>query len=172
KPLYRFQNPGGTIGGPVIIPRTRFNKSRTKLFFFFSFDDLRNKGAVLNRFTMPTERERNGDFSQTVNTTGQLIVIKDPLTGKPFQGNIIPRERFSPIGSAFLNLFPLPNTTDPTGQRQYNSQFQFSSSNPRRDKILRVDYNVSPKTTAFVRLIQDYQGSDGFGAILGAAGDG
>lgn len=181
KPLYRFQNPGGTIGGPVIIPGTRFNKSRNKLFFFFSFDELRNKGAVLNRYTMPTALERSGDFSQTVNTTGTLIPIKDPTNSNPcttanrtgcFPGNIIPANRFSAIGATFLNLFPLPNTTDPTGQRQYNSQFQLANSNPRRDKILRIDYNVSPKTTAFVRLIQDYQGSDGFGAILGAAGDG
>jgi hypothetical protein len=181
KPLYRFQNPGGTIGGPVIIPGSRFNKSRNKLFFFFSFDELRNKGRTLNRYTMPTALERSGDFSQTTNTTGVLIPIKDPTNPNPcttanrtgcFPGNIIPANRFSPIGQAFLNLFPLPNTTDPTGQRQYNSQFQLSNSNPRRDKILRVDYNVSPRTTAFVRLIQDYQGSDGFGAILGAAGDG
>ncbi len=38
KPKYRYQNPGGTIGGPLIIPGTRFNKSRQKLFFFFSYD--------------------------------------------------------------------------------------------------------------------------------------
>jgi hypothetical protein len=34
KPKYRYQNPGGTIGGPLIIPGTRFNKNRQKLFFF------------------------------------------------------------------------------------------------------------------------------------------
>ena len=36
KPLYRYQDGGGTIGGPLIIPGTGFNRSRTKLFFFFS----------------------------------------------------------------------------------------------------------------------------------------
>jgi carboxypeptidase family protein len=182
KPIYRFQNPGGTIGGPVIIPGTRFNKDRKKLFFFFSYDYLRNKGATgVNRYTMPTTLERAGNFSQTVNGNGQLILIKDPTNPNPcttdnragcFPGNIIPSDRISPIGSAILNLFPLPNTTDPTGQRQYNAQYQLTNSNPRQDKILRIDYNVSPKTTVFARMIQDYQGQDGFGAILGAAGDG
>ena len=35
RPFYRYNNPGGTFGGPLLIPGTRFNKSRTKLFFFF-----------------------------------------------------------------------------------------------------------------------------------------
>jgi hypothetical protein len=70
KPKYRYQNPGGTIGGPLIIPGTGFNKSRTKLFFFFSYDRLRNKSVIENTFTMPSALERQGDFSQTVTTAG------------------------------------------------------------------------------------------------------
>ncbi len=40
RPLYRYSNEGGTFGGPLLIPGTNFNKSRTKLFFFFSEDYL------------------------------------------------------------------------------------------------------------------------------------
>src|SRR5437588_539263 len=71
-----------------------------------------------------------------------------------------------------IDLFPLPNTTDPTGQRQYNAQFVNPFSRPRTDKILRVDYPINSKTTSYVRLLQDYTGNDGYGQILGAAGDG
>src|SRR5260370_30490968 len=71
-----------------------------------------------------------------------------------------------------LNRFPLPNTTDPTGQRAYNSIFQFTNTQVREDKILRVDYHPSSKDTMFVRLLQDYQDQSGYGAILGALGDG
>ena len=71
-----------------------------------------------------------------------------------------------------LNLFPLPNATDPTGQRQYNFTDILPQVNPRRDNILRVDYNISQHDTMYVRLLQDYQAQTGFGAILGAAGDG
>jgi hypothetical protein len=173
KPRYRYENPGGTIGGPVLIPGTRFNHSRTKLFFFFSYDKLWNtQNTALNKYTMPTALERQGDFSQSLNTNGSLITIKDPLNGSPFPGNTIPSNRFSPIGQAMLSLFPLPNTTDPTGQRQYNYTDVLSNTDPRLDKILRVDYNISVKDTMFLRLLQDYQAQSGYGAILGALGDG
>ena len=71
-----------------------------------------------------------------------------------------------------LNLFPLPNTVDPTGQRQYNFTDVLSNTDPRRDILLRGDYNISAKDTMFVRGLKDYQAQSGFGAILGAAGDG
>src|SRR5215472_4376641 len=107
RPRYRYQNPGGTIGGPLIIPGTNFNRSRTKLFFFFSLDSIRNKSITTNRFTMPTALERMGDFSQTVTSTGTLITITDPSTQAPFPGNKIPSNRISPAGLAFMNMFPL-----------------------------------------------------------------
>ena len=182
KPRYRYQNPGGTIGGPLLIPGLRFNKERNRLFFFFSYDFLNNHGiAGPNRYTMPTGLERQGDFSQSLNTNGSQIFIRDPSTGAAcsstvstgcYAGNKVPASRISAIGLAMLNRFPLPNTTDPTGQRQYNSIFQFTNTQPREDKILRVDYNMTNKDTMFVRLLQDYQDQSGYGAILGAQGDG
>jgi hypothetical protein len=173
RPRYRYENPGGSIGGPVIIPGTNFNKDHNKLFFFFSMDYLSNQQVTApQRFTMPTALERKGDFSQTTTTTGAPIPIIDPLTGKQFPGNIIPTDRISPTGLAMMNLFPLPNTVDPTGQRQYNFESINPQSRPRRDKVLRVDYPIDPKTNFFVRLIQDYQGDDTYGGILGPRGDG
>ena len=173
KPKYRFQNPGGTIGGPVYLPGTHFNKDHDKLFFFFSYDYVHNVQAnAVNHYTMPTALEKTGDFSQSINPNGSPIVIRDPSNGNPFPGNVIPAAQQSPIGQAMLNVFPNPNTTDPTGLRQYNYNFIPVNANPRSDKILRVDYNISSRDTMFVRLLQDYQDSAGNGAILGAAGDG
>jgi hypothetical protein len=122
RPIYRYQNAGGTIGGPLLVPFTRLNRSRTKVFFFFSEDYLKfQTPGSLNKFTMPTAQERAGDFSQTLTTTAKLIPIKDPTTGRQYPGNLIPRIRFSPLGVAMLDLFPVPFTSDPTGQRQYNA---------------------------------------------------
>jgi hypothetical protein len=167
RPLYRYSNEGGTFGGPLIVPGTSFNKSRTKLFFFFSEDYLSflTPGS-LTKFTMPTALERAGNFSQTNTTTAKLIPIKDPTTGVAFPGNIIPASRISPTGYAMLNVSPLPFTTDPTGQRQYNAIYQFSRHDPREDRILRLDYNISPSTQSFVRLINDYQADRGIGSTL------
>src|SRR5712692_6713790 len=173
RPLYRHQNLGGTIGGPFVIPGTNFNKSHNRLFWFFSYDYLKNKNVTgANRYTMPTALERAGDFSQTTTTTGVVIPIKDPLTGAPFAGNRIPSSRIDRTGTAMMNLFPLPNTVDPTGQRQYNAEFVNPFEQPRHDRILRVDYPISYKATSYVRLLQDYTGNDGYGQILGALGDG
>jgi len=89
KPPYRFQNPGGTLGGPVIIPFTKFNRSRTKLFFFFSEDYLHTtQTGGVNRYNMPTELERRGDFSQTVTAnrrsdSHQGPIYRPGLSGQP-----------------------------------------------------------------------------------------
>jgi hypothetical protein len=113
---------------------------------------------------MPTSLERKGDFSQTTTTAGRLIPVKDPANGQQFPGNIIPASRISTAGLAMLNLFPLPSAADTSGQRQYNALYQYSLQNQREDRILRLDYNVAPRTQVFVRLIDDYQSRRGFGA--------
>ena len=80
---------------------------------------------------MPTAAERNGDFSQTTQTNGTPFFIKDPLlpgacsatTGGPgcFANNVIPADRISSLGRAFLNIFPTPNFFDNSvSLRQYN----------------------------------------------------
>ncbi|MDZ4799430.1 MAG: carboxypeptidase-like regulatory domain-containing protein [Bryobacteraceae bacterium] len=175
KQRYRYQNPGGTFGGPLLIPGANFNRNRNKLFFFFSADYLRNKNRIDNTFTMPTALERQGDFSQTVTTTGVQIPVFDPANGQsPFPGNRIPSNRISPAGQAMLNLFPAPDAAglalDPTGQRQFNYRAILPQSRPNEDKVLRVDYNVSSKINSFVRLIQDYQAVDGYAGTVGPAG--
>jgi hypothetical protein len=171
---YRYQNPGGTIGGPLIIPGTRINKSRQKLFFFFSYDKLFNNTANINTYTMPSALERAGDYSKTVTTTGVQVPIFDPLTQNPFPGNIIPANRISPQGQALLNLFPMPDpqglALDPTGNRGYDFRFAAPVQRPLDDKILRIDYNFSPKVVAYARLLQDYQAQNGYQVTVGPPG--
>ncbi|MDR3701849.1 MAG: carboxypeptidase-like regulatory domain-containing protein [Candidatus Sulfopaludibacter sp.] len=174
KPKYRYQNPGGTIGGPLIIPGTRFNKNRQKLFFFFSYDKLFNANTINNVYTMPSALERQGDFSQSVTTQGVLIPITDPTTGAPFPGNKIPTNRINPAGLAMMNLFPLPSplglALDPTGNRQYNFRNILPQERPLDDKVLRIDYNVSSKIQTFVKLLQDYQAVNGYGGTVNPVG--
>ena len=174
RPRYRYQNFGGTVGGPLIIPGTRFNKARQKLFFFFSYDKLYNSTTSFATYTMPTALEKAGDFSKSVTTTGVQIPIFDPTTQTPFPGNVIPSNRISPQGQAMLNLFPNPDplglALDPTGNRGYNFRYPQQQLRPLDDKILRVDYNFSPKVVTYVRLIQDYQAQNGYNVTVGPPG--
>src|SRR5262249_10833697 len=160
KPLYRFNYWGGTIGGPVINPGTSFNKNKDKLFFFWSQEYLpRNYPTRQGTITYPTALERAGDFSKTLDTSGRLIVIRDPVTGQAFADNKIPANRIDPNGQKLLNIFPLPNFVDPTNN--YNNVFQSTVNQPRREEILRMAWNISQKTTFYARCIKSYEAFKG-----------
>jgi hypothetical protein len=161
--LYRFDNYAWTIGGPVLVPGTTFNKGRNKLFFFWSQDVLlRTDPGTLNQRRMPTALERTGNFSQTFDGQGRLIFVRDPQRAGTcasasggaacFPGNVIPPGRIDATAQALLNLFPLPNTSDPTGGNQYNYTYQTVSDWPRNDQVVRMDWNIGPTTTAYGRL--------------------
>jgi hypothetical protein len=178
KQRYRFNYWGGNIGGPVIIPGTGFNKNRDKLFFFWSQEYLpRNYPTRQGRLTFPTERERSGDFSRSflgVDSNGNPIpvVIRDPNNGgqqfsdpsratadNPQGLNIIPANSINSSGQKLLNIFPLPNFNDPAFN--FNTVFQSTVDQPRREEILRMDWNISSKTTFYARGIQNYEAYKG-----------
>ncbi len=161
--LYRYNYYGYDFAGPVLLPWTKFNRGRNKLFFFFNqefYEQLIPTGASTVR--MPTERERNGDFSQTTDGNGNPVSLRDPLaTGACsatnraacFPGNIIPRSRFFNDGPAILSVYPLPN--DAGGGLRYNYSSQLSAGLPRREYVLRVDYNMSGRTRFSARMIHN-----------------
>src|SRR5580700_709516 len=78
--LYRYNDPGYTIGGPVYIPHL-FEKTKNKLFFFWSeeWQDQLNPNGLKN-VTVPTALERQGNFSQSLDNNNKPIIIRDPLT--------------------------------------------------------------------------------------------
>ncbi|MGH9936397.1 MAG: carboxypeptidase regulatory-like domain-containing protein, partial [Blastocatellia bacterium] len=150
KPRYRYSTLGATFGGPVWIPKVT-DKLKEKLFFFYSFEDSQTLNPqLLRQVTVPTQLERNGDFSQSVDVNGAKIFIRDPLrTGACnatdqtacFPNNVIPGARINKNGQGLLNVFPLPNALD-TGitRRQYNYLFQESIKVPKRQNLFRTDY--------------------------------
>jgi hypothetical protein len=180
-PLYTFDNTAWTLGGPVLIPKTGFNKDRNRLFFFWSQDILgRTDPGNLSQRRVPTALERQGDFSQTVDNQNRPVFIRDPLrtgncaatSGGPacFPNNVIPADRIDANARALLNLFPLPNAVDPTGTNQYNYVFQTEQDWPRNDQVARVDWNISANTTAYGRLQFGYERRSGGISLLGSLG--
>lgn len=154
---YRYNYFGYQIGGPVIIPGTNFNKNRDRLFFFWNqefYQQLVPVGGTINFYT-PTQLERQGDFTQSRDGDGRPIII----AGAQVVNNRIDRNLLSPARQAvfdqvqkILNLYPLPNVT---GRNDYNYSTTISSEQPRREDILRIDYQINEKNRLFGRWINN-----------------
>jgi len=154
---YRYNYAGYQLGGPVIIPGTEFNKKRDKLFFFWSqeyYNQLIPVSGVTTFYT-PTSLERQGDFSQSKDGNGNPILI----SGLGIVNNKINRNLLSPSQQTvfdqvqkILNLYPAPNVS---GHNDYNYSTTLSYDNPRREDILRVDYQLNNSTRMFVRWIHN-----------------
>jgi hypothetical protein len=101
KELFERNNFGGSFGGPIF---------RNETFFFASYNGIRQTTAAYEASAdVPSPLERQGDFSQTFDD-GDLVVLTDPQTGRPFPGNRIPANRFDPVAVRILNdWIPLPN---------------------------------------------------------------
>lgn len=146
RPRYRFDTWNYQLGGPIYLPRT-FNTGKDKLFFFWSqeFWPLSIPTALTQR-TVPTQLERRGDFSQSLDVNGALIVVRDPFNNRaPFPGNVIPPDRIDRNGQALLNFLPLPNFTNRAiSGGNYNYVFQDVVDQPKRTDTLKIDYNLNP----------------------------
>ncbi|MGH9940754.1 MAG: TonB-dependent receptor domain-containing protein [Pyrinomonadaceae bacterium] len=157
---------GGNIGGPIILPRfgeggPSVYSGRDKAFFFVAYERYREDLPAPRIVSVPTLRERMGDFSQSG------ITIYDPLTTRvdpnnpnrfirdPFPGNIIPAFRLNPIGRAIANAYPAPNT-GAAGARFNNF---INSPNLENEKfynfVLRGDANIGDNQHLFVRYVRN-----------------
>jgi len=179
--LYRYHTFGGTIGGPVFVPKV-FNTNRNKLFFFFNIEKfLITTPGNLMTAQLPTALERTGDFSQSGpgnSSYGTLTVPIDPLTGKPFPGNKIPvgngggcGVQFSclnPNGQAILNYFPLPNFFNSVASKnQYNYAFQDIISDPKLQMGVRIDFTPTDKNNLTLTLRKSTMDQRGWQNIIG-----
>jgi hypothetical protein len=113
---FRYNQFGYSLSGPVLLPFTKFNQGRDKVFWLWGQEWVRRRRAVTRQITVPTERMRNGDFSELLGPNDFFpgpVTIRDPQTGQPFPGNVIPENRLSPSGIGLLRAFPLPNFDGP-----------------------------------------------------------
>ena len=169
---------GYTIGGPIYIPG-KFNQDKKKLFFFWSQEWQKRKDSVAERLArVPTELERRGDFSQSVDSSGNpWPYIRDWTTGLPCNasdtrgcfrdGGVlgrIPQDRLWQPGLNALSIYPLPNTTGSSG---INYRSQTPNDIPRREEMLRLDFQATDKWRFMGRYMRNKDTKDeAYGGIL------
>ncbi|HWR50308.1 MAG TPA: hypothetical protein VN428_04330, partial [Bryobacteraceae bacterium] len=117
-PQYNRNEFGGSVGGPVFIPKLYNGKNRT--FFFTNLEYNRIAQASTTSTTMPTMAMRRGDFSGLVDSVGRYTAIYDPWsTGPaptwqrlPFPNNQIPTSLESPVAKYLNSITPEPTNND------------------------------------------------------------
>lgn len=151
---------GATLGGPVVIPK--LYDGRGKTFFFVSYEGLRDTSAGSFFGTVPTALERNGDFSQTRDAKGNLIVIYDPATTNT-TGPGYSRTQLNagtanankittplnPIGVAIVNLYPLPNRTGTGGSDLDNFFSNAPGTDINNSFDIRIDHQFNANHSIF-----------------------
>lgn len=122
KPNTYYHLGAGSFGGPVI---------RNRTFFWFATEGYGTNETRGGNIRLPTSRERNGDFSQSFDSQGRLVVIYDPLTGNadgtgrtPFQGNIIPADRINAVSRAISGVLPSPDVDVSNGNNNFSRTAQ------------------------------------------------
>jgi hypothetical protein len=136
KAVQQIHEYGGTIGGRIF---------RDKTFFFFDYLGQRNHIPYPISTTVPTARSRVGDFSEFL-ACGQ--VIRDPTTGLPFTGNVIPTARQSAIARKILSLYPLPTANVTCPSQGVNNYFtQRNVQEKINDYGIKIDHRLSSKNS-------------------------
>ncbi|MGH2506684.1 MAG: TonB-dependent receptor domain-containing protein, partial [Ktedonobacteraceae bacterium] len=159
---FRVNEGGGSIGGPVIIPKL-FN-GKDKMFFFVSLMRLTHTEPVSYLTTVPTEAQRNGDFSQTMvaDNNGNPVPVQlfNPFTAAPYEGSstVFVRQPYpnaiitdpDPYGLKLLQAYPKANhpPTDAFG----NNNYEFDGNTPtvRNSLTTRLDYHINADNSLFL----------------------
>ncbi len=144
---------GGTVGFPIV---------KNRLFEFFAFESW-NQHEPRNRvMTLPTELEKLGDFSKSLNVNGGLRGIFDPFSTRldaagrvsrdPFPGNVIPQSRIDPTSAKFIKEVWAPNRAgdDITGVNNFRADF--FRENLYKNISSRTDYIINNKWKMFGRF--------------------
>ncbi len=144
---------GGTIGMPIL---------KNRLFTFFTYEKWNNRQPYTKVMTLPTDLERGGDFTRSLNRSGVMRPVFDPITTvtntatnavtrTPFPGNVVPASRFDATSRLFLGDIWKPNGPgdDLTGVNNYRTGYAWFLNYWNFSN--RTDWNINSKWKAFAR---------------------
>jgi len=166
---FRYNQFGGALGGPVL---------RDRLFFFVNYEDYLYRLGSTAILTVPTELQRQGNFSNTRSASGALIPVYDPTTTRAnpsgsgfvrdvFAGNTIPTARIDPVARNVTGFYPLPNRAPSNAFTNQNNYENSSTTDKKaqRQFMFKNDLRISDRTFvsgryAYYRHFRDNPGSN------------
>lgn len=161
KPSLKTNEFGGSIGGPVMLPRYNGHNST---FFFFSYNGFRDRRPSTTLTTVPNSEFRRGDFTNARSSATQATTIYDPNTVRsnpalansyirePFPGNIIPSSRIDRVSAIAVNYWAAPNLPG-TGVAQVNNFIGNVTRADVQDQYnTKIDHIFSEKHRTFGRF--------------------
>jgi hypothetical protein len=167
RPAVDLYAAGGTIGGPVRLPKY---DGHNRTFFFFGYESDRNGQHAPGLAFVPTAAMRQGDFSQTLAAAGGPLVLYDPqstvvnaagtfVSRTVFPGAKIPAQRLNPIGLAVMNTEPTPNLNVIPQINTPNWTADMPFTQVTKNWQMRVDQAAGSKHRLFARVaVPDYLG--------------
>jgi hypothetical protein len=163
RPAFTQNQYGGSVGGPV---------QKDKTFFFFGYEGFKLRQGASYTYTVPTDAQRAGNFTDVRNSAGNVLTIYDPLTtcGRfgspacatnasgaelitrtPFAGNMIPSNRIDPTAKVMENLWAHSNGPGSPFTHVNNYTANASVGGDNYQYNARVDHSFSDKQHAFAR---------------------
>jgi hypothetical protein len=160
-----FNQYGGSVGGPVWLPRLYDGHNRT--FFFFAYDGTKVRRSVNFIGTVPTAAQRAGDFSETRTAGGAAINIANPFSSRAnpgggfirdlFPGNRVPANLMDPAAQRISTFYPAANLPGQPFSQVNNFIANASQVNDLAIWQGRLDHQINTKNRIYFRYSQDEQ---------------
>jgi outer membrane receptor protein involved in Fe transport len=140
----RYNIFGGSMGGPIV---------KNKTFYFFNYEGARQRiGNSYASDDVPHAADRTGDFSRRTD-----VAVIDPLTRRPFAGNVIPATRIDPIARQLAEYWPLPNRPDNDVTKAPRDNFLATASDKINQQyyVGRIDHSQASNDRFFFRFLKN-----------------
>jgi hypothetical protein len=159
-----LDNIGGSLNGPVIVPKIYNGRNRTFFLFGYQWDKSVASGGTAGGVvaTVPTAAERNGDFSALL-ALGSAYQIYDPFTRKaapgglytssPVPGNIIPPSQISPVARKILSYYPLPEQPGKADSENNLDRSNWPSRVIYHSTVTKFDQNLTDRNRVMFRVV-------------------
>jgi hypothetical protein len=153
RPLTHLNQYGLTAGGPVWIPKIL--NGRNKLFWFFAWEGMKDGQPNASLLTVPTDAEKQGDFSKVLAADGASTQLYDPysavqngstITRTAYPNNVIPKTQLNPVALAYLQFYPSPNVTPTRPDGFQNFGNSATTNDNYNNEMGRLDYNTSDRS--------------------------